>query len=205
MKCTLKIISQYHVYWKAFADTWNSNFQGNGCSTFCPYWNAAHINFCTYIQSQLVTLVSMIAPYIASFLILVPSIYEYERFIESFQWMQHGNLRTLSTTCPVHSVVPAFYSHCPKKKNLSVKSVHLESQMLYTAEFQWHKFPYCGCTTYKRAGPGLVSWREKIFSYLKVERWWKKQVQNEPDTALLLIKDGHDCMKCLSILHMRYP
>lgn len=150
-----------------------------------------------FVPTGMMHISILIAPYIASFLILVPSIYEYESFIESFQWMQHGNLRTLSTTCPVHSVVPASYSHC-QKKNLSVKSVHLESQMLYTAEFQWHTFPYCRCTTYKRACPGLVSWREKIFSYLKVERWLKKQVQNEPDTALLLIKDIHDCMKCLS-------
>lgn len=59
---------------------------------------------------------------------------------------------------------------------------------------------YFPCTTLRRAWPGLVSCREKrlFFPHLKVKKWSMKQVQNEPDSGLLLIDHIQECIKCLS-------
>lgn len=63
--------------------------------------------------------VSMLAPHNASFVALVPSIYESERA----PWKVSSvgsvvNLRTLPATCPGHSTVPVSHSHRQKKQRI---------------------------------------------------------------------------------------
>lgn len=93
----------------------------------------------------------------------------WEGYIESFLRMQYGEPQ--DSACNL-----SWPQHCaclllPLSKRIihqfsvtSVKSVHLESQMLYTAEFPGPTFPYCRwkCIIMLML---IVSWNEKSFLF----------------------------------------